>query len=132
MARQCIRVFWLYGMALLKELAPWPDPNFAIDESWAIVDPYGSEARQGQNLALRIRITNHSPRRETYRIKWNLPAGWKAVEADPEVAIPAHREGEARAVFTVAGAGLHVVTADMEFAGRQLREWTEALVRVRQ
>jgi hypothetical protein len=28
-------------------------------------------------------------------------------------------------------AGLHVVTADIDFAGRDLHEWTEALVRVR-
>ncbi len=126
-----MRTELLKRMALLKELAPWPDPNFAIDESWAVVDPYGSEARQGENLALRVRILNHAPRRETYRIKWNVPAGWKMVETDPEVAIPAHQEGAARAVFTVAGAGLHVVTADVEFADRQLREWTEALVRVR-
>jgi len=34
-------------------------------------------------------------------------------------------------VFTVQGEGLNVVTVDVEFAGRQLREWTEALVRVR-
>ena len=34
------------------------------------------------------------------------------------------------AVFTAEGIGLHVVTADVDFAGRQLREWTEALVRV--
>jgi glyoxylase-like metal-dependent hydrolase (beta-lactamase superfamily II) len=40
----------LKRMALLKQLAPWPDPNYAIDESWAAVDPYGSEAREGENV----------------------------------------------------------------------------------
>jgi glyoxylase-like metal-dependent hydrolase (beta-lactamase superfamily II) len=25
--------------AILKELAPWPDPDYAVDESWAAVDP---------------------------------------------------------------------------------------------
>jgi hypothetical protein len=54
------------------------------------------------------------------------------VEAAPEVTTPAHQEGEARAVFRVASSGLHVVTADIEFAGRKLREWTEVLVRVRE
>ena len=24
-------------MAILKDMAPWPDPNYAIDESWAAV-----------------------------------------------------------------------------------------------
>lgn len=121
----------LKRMAILKDMAPWPDPNYAIDESWAAVDPYGSEARDGQNVTLRLRILNHAPQRETYQVKWNVPAGWKMVEANPEIAIPASQEGTAAAVFTVKGAGLYVVTADIEFAGRQLREWTEAMVRVR-
>jgi glyoxylase-like metal-dependent hydrolase (beta-lactamase superfamily II) len=127
-----MRAELLRRTATLKELVPWPDPNYAIDESWAAVDPYGSEIRDGENVALRVRILNHAPSPETYRVKWNVPADWTVVEAAPEVAIPAGREGAARAVFTVKGAGLHVVTADVEFAGRQLREWTEALVRVRQ
>ena len=121
----------LKRIAILKQLAPWPDPNYAIDESWARVDPYGSEARDGENVTLRLRILNHAPQRETYHVKWNVPAGWKMVKADGEVAVPARKEGITRAVFTVEGEGLNVVTADVEFAGRQLREWTEALVRAR-
>ena len=127
-----MRAELLKRTVLLKELAPWPDPNFAIDESWAAVDPYGSEARQGDNLALRVRILNHTPRRETYHVKWNVPAGWNLVGGAPEVTIPAHQEGDARALFRVASPGLHVVAADVEFSGRKLREWTEALVRVRE
>ncbi len=121
----------LKRQALLKELAPWPDPNYAIDESWAFVDPYGSEARNGENVTLRVRILNHAPQREVYRVKWNLPEGWKTVRTNPEIAIPAHQEEAAQTVFTVRGDGLYVVTADVEFAGRQLPEWCEALVRVR-
>jgi hypothetical protein len=82
-------------------------------------------------VTLRLMILNHAPRVETYRVKWNVPASWKIAEADRQVAIPADKEGAARAVFTVKGTGLFVVTANIEFAGRQLREWTEALVRVR-
>jgi hypothetical protein len=55
----------LKRMAILKDLAPWPDPDYAIDESWAAVDPYGSEARGGENVTLRLRILNHAPRQET-------------------------------------------------------------------
>jgi hypothetical protein len=121
----------LKRVAILKELAPWPDPNYAIDESWAAVDPYGSETHDGEHVTLSLRILNHSSQREIYRVKWNMPEAWKMVEADREVAIPPFQEGATRAVFTVKGAGLYVITADIEFAGRQLREWTEALVRIR-
>jgi hypothetical protein len=41
------------------------------------------------------------------------------------------KEDSARAVFVPAGEGLRVITADIEFGGKQLREWTEGLVRVR-
>jgi glyoxylase-like metal-dependent hydrolase (beta-lactamase superfamily II) len=119
-------------MAILKELAPWPELNYAIDDSWAAVHPYGSEAPAGEPLRLELRILNHSPREETYRLSWNLPEGWRVVVADRSVSILPRKEGVARVVLMPAGSGLHVVTADIEFAGRRLREWSEALVRVKQ
>lgn len=118
-------------MAIIAEMAPWPDPNYAIDESWAAVHPYASTVKSGDSVTLRLCILNHSPRAETYRVKWNLPPGWTAAQADSQVTIPPRREGIARAVLSAPGApGLHVVTAGIEFAGRRLPEWTEALVRV--
>jgi glyoxylase-like metal-dependent hydrolase (beta-lactamase superfamily II) len=116
---------------ILTELAPWPDPNYEIDESWAAAYPYASEVRNGERVTLQVKILNHAPSPETYRLKWNIPPDWRLVEADSKVAIPAGAEGSARAAFIANGAGLHVVTADVAFADRQLREWAEALVRVR-
>lgn len=117
--------------AILAELAPWPHPNYAVDESWAAIHPYGSSARPGESITFRLRIWNHSPRAESYRVKWNVPSGWAIKRAAAQVSIPAHREGEAEAVITVGPrAALEVVTASVEFAGIRLTEWTEALVRV--
>jgi glyoxylase-like metal-dependent hydrolase (beta-lactamase superfamily II) len=104
-------------MEILKELAPWPDPNYGIDESWAAVVPYGSEVRAGENMNLQVRILNHAPQSEIYRVNWNVPADWRVVRADREVVIPARGEGAARAELTVQGEGLQVVTADVEFDG---------------
>lgn len=117
--------------AILTELAPWPDPNYAIDESWAAAYPYASEVRNGERVTLQVKISNHAPVPEVYRLKWNIPPDWRLVEGDNEVAISGRAEGAARAVFIANGVGLHVVTADIAFANRQLREWAEALVRVR-
>jgi len=117
-------------MAILQELAPWPDLNYAIDESWAAVAPYGSEVRSGERVPVQVRILNHSAKTETYRVKWNVPSGWRVVEADEKVTVGPRKEGSARAVFAAAGEGLRVITADIEFGGKQLREWTEGLVRV--
>ncbi|HEX8985551.1 MAG TPA: MBL fold metallo-hydrolase [Bryobacteraceae bacterium] len=120
----------LKRIGILNELAPWPDPNYAIDESWAAVRPYRSEVRKGETVPVRIHILNHSPRAETYRVHWNLPPGWRLAKGDQMVAIPARKEGSAGAVIEADSIGLHVVTADIEFADKQLREWAETLVRV--
>jgi len=117
-------------IGILRELAPWPDLNYAIDESWAAVRPYRTEVRKGEQVSVQIHILNHSPRAESYRLHWNLPPGWRLGKADRNVAIPAREEGVGRAVFEAESVGLHVVTADIEFADQQLREWAEALVRV--
>jgi glyoxylase-like metal-dependent hydrolase (beta-lactamase superfamily II) len=117
-------------LAILREMAPWPDLNYAIDENWAAVHPYGSTVRPGERVALEVRIFNHAPRRETYRLGWNMPTDWRLIEADKEVVIPARKEAAGRAVFTAGGPSLHIVTADVAFADKQLREWVEALVRV--
>lgn len=116
--------------ALLAELTPWPDANYAIDESWAAIRPYGSEARRGERVTLQVRIRNHTARPETYRLSWNTPPGLRLTEADKEISVPPGKEAAAKAAFIAAEPGLQVVTADIGFAGRQLREWTEALVRV--
>lgn len=116
---------------VLRELAPWPDPNYAVDESWARMYPYGSSVASGEKLTLELKILNHSPKTETYRVQWHAPPGLRLVESQARVTIQARSEGAVRAVFEAAGAGLHVVTADVGFGGRTLLEWTEAMVRVK-
>ena len=98
-----MRTELLKRMQILTALAPWPDPNYAIDESWAAIDPYG---------------TNHAPRAVTYRVTWNTPQGWQMLQADRGITIPARGEGAARARFVAEGEGQRLVTA-------------EAMVRVR-
>lgn len=115
---------------LIAELAPWPGPNYAVDESWAAIHPYAQQAREAAPVKLEFRIMNHSPRAETYTIEWNLPPGWQLVEADRSVRIPPGREAAARASFSPRGAGLHVVTANVAFSAGEFREWAEALVSV--
>ena len=128
--RERMRAELTKRIAILNEMSPWPEPNYAIDESWAAIHPYGSTVRAGERITLNVRIFNHAPLSETYRLGWNTPPGWRLIEADKNVKIAAHKEGTAQAVFTTGAAGLQVVTADVGFAGRELHEWIEALVRV--
>jgi glyoxylase-like metal-dependent hydrolase (beta-lactamase superfamily II) len=117
--------------AVLRELSPFPDINYMLDESWARVYPYGQTVRQGDVIALSVRITNHASTEMTYRVNWNPPAGWQLLRGKNEVTIPGREDGEADARFRANVAGLQVITVDLSFGSWQLREWTEALVRVR-
>ena len=117
--------------AALAELSPWPDINYMVDESWARVFPYGSDIGVGETVELELRITNHAPERMIYKAAWNLPAGLELIRADKEREIVPRGDGVLRARVRATVPGLHVVTADLSFTGRELRQWTEALVRVR-
>ncbi len=118
-------------MDLLQNLSPWPDWNYAVDESWARMTPYGSELKPGERLTVELHILNHSPRNETYRVQWHAPSGLRLVQSQGTADLKARQEGVLKAVFEARSPGLHLVTADVSFAGRTLPEWTEAMVRVR-
>ncbi|HYO81163.1 MAG TPA: MBL fold metallo-hydrolase [Bryobacteraceae bacterium] len=117
--------------AVLAELSPWRDINYMVDESWARVFPYGSEIRIGEMLDVELRITNHAPDRMIYRADWNVPAGLQLIRADRERQIASRQEGVLRARFRAVSRGLHVVTADLVFDGREWKQWAESLVRIR-
>jgi glyoxylase-like metal-dependent hydrolase (beta-lactamase superfamily II) len=115
---------------VLAELSPWPDINYMTDESWARIHPYGSEVRAGGTVELQLRILNHAPERLKYAVTWNAPEGWTLLESENSIALGGRQEGSARARFRTGGPSLQVVTAGISFAGRDLKQWTEALVRV--
>ncbi|HYI96383.1 MAG TPA: MBL fold metallo-hydrolase [Bryobacteraceae bacterium] len=117
--------------AALAQLSPWPDINYMVDESWARVFPYGSDIRSGKTVELELRITNHAPLQMNYRATWNVPAGLELIHADEALTIAPRKEGVLKARVRAAGSGLHVVTADLSFADHELKQWTEALIRVR-
>ena len=117
--------------AVASELVPWEDPNFGLDEQWARLYPYGVEARAGESLELWAVVFNHASEEKTFRVTPNAPEGWERPEAVELTVAPLSEQRAAFRVEVPAGAnGLHVVTADIEFSGRVLREWVEAMVEI--
>jgi glyoxylase-like metal-dependent hydrolase (beta-lactamase superfamily II) len=115
---------------ILRQMTPWPDINYMVDESWARMYPYGQTAKDSSTIRLALRITNHAPRAMTYRATWNVPQGWKMISGRQEATVAARRDGAIEAEFRVSGPGLHVITADVEFGSWRPPGWAEALVRV--
>jgi glyoxylase-like metal-dependent hydrolase (beta-lactamase superfamily II) len=119
-------------ITMVRELTPFPDPNYAVDESWARIYPYHVEAKAGERVRLEARIFNHAPREQEYRVRWNLPDGWKAHETTTSIKVPATTEGTVTIELqTLQSPGLQVITADIAFAEFDLHEWTEAMVRLK-
>jgi glyoxylase-like metal-dependent hydrolase (beta-lactamase superfamily II) len=114
--------------AILRQLSPWPEPNYAVDEGWARIYPYASEATAGQPVKLEVRITNHAAARMAYRIDWHLPGG---ASPSATATIAAHADGASTTTFRAPAPGLHVVTASISFAGHHLRDFVEAMVQVK-
>jgi glyoxylase-like metal-dependent hydrolase (beta-lactamase superfamily II) len=112
---------------LFADLFPWPEPNYGLDEQWARFHPYELEAAAGRPFEARIRVLNHSPRSETFRVTVRAARRTQTLRL-----APGQERSVAFSLTAPSGADpVAVVTADVAFAGWDLREWCEALVRVR-
>ncbi len=117
---------------LLAELLPFDDPNYGLDEGWAVLHPYWITVRPGDAAQLGLRITNHSAREQVFRAAVHAPEGFQAAGIEP-TRIAAHTDGVLKLTVQVPAdsrPGLHVVVADVGWEGAELREWTEAVLEV--
>jgi glyoxylase-like metal-dependent hydrolase (beta-lactamase superfamily II) len=121
-------------VALLRELVPWDDPNFALDEGWARFRPYAARSRPGGTVRGAVALMNHSPESQVFRVRLRLPLGWVPAQREPiAVSIPPRQEGRAHfsvAVPRNAAPGLHMLAADIDWGDWALRSWTEMMVEV--
>jgi glyoxylase-like metal-dependent hydrolase (beta-lactamase superfamily II) len=119
---------------LLRDLTPWDDPNFALDEGWATFRPYAVKTRPGGTLQGAVVIMNHSPDPQAFRVRLHLPPEWASPRMTPiPVHIPPRQEGVVHFTATVpdgATPGLHILTADIDWGKTELREWSEMMIEV--
>lgn len=119
-------------MPLLAELLPFDDPNYGLDEGWAVLHPYWRTLRSGESAKLALRITNHSSRERTFRAVVRAPAPLRVSSAG-SVRIPPHSEGALEVTVQAppdAAPGRCVLVADVASDEFELREWTEAVVEI--
>jgi hypothetical protein len=115
---------------ILRELFPWDDPNYGIDEQWAFFYPYGASLAPGSTREFEVRITNHSPVEREFEVTADAN-GLKILDRTSTITLPPRRTGAVK--FRVqAGdqAGNQLVTADIRSEGMEFRKWVEALVSV--
>jgi glyoxylase-like metal-dependent hydrolase (beta-lactamase superfamily II) len=119
--------------SMLKDLVPWDDPNYGIDEQWAWFYPYGVETRGGQRVKFKFQFYNHSPQARDFRFELNLPKGFRKVGGSLSVSLAGGAQAEVPFEVQVGGdvkPGNHIITADVFSKDIELREWSEAIVTV--
>ena len=104
----------------MRNLFPWPEADFGLDEQWIRLTPYEATARAGAPVQLHAVIRNHSAQEEKFVVAGNA------------VSVPGRSERLIPLRYTPpAGTrGLVVFAVDVEFAAVSLRQYAEAMIRI--
>jgi len=116
---------------ILRELFPWDDPNYGIDEQWAVFNPYGVTLQKNAKVELSVQIINHSPVKRTFEIAPKPHDGLELLDYEKAITLAPRQSGQLR-VTVQAGEkiGNTLVTADVKSEGMEFRDWIECLVTV--
>ena len=123
----------LERIELLKDLFPWDDINYGMDEQWVRVYPYGIKASAGQTVDFAVRIFNHSDVSKTFVLELNEPNGFSVEPNKASLVIEPRTEGERTFKMSVSKQvlpGVFLLTVNIKFDSWDLREWSEALIEI--
>lgn len=116
---------------MISGITPWDDLNYAIDEQWAHIYPYGQDSDGNGEVSAELRIWNHSREPRGYRA--TLQRNGETLARTETLSIGARETG--RIPFTVSAdslaSGINVITASIiRDDGTEALEFCEMLVRV--
>ncbi len=118
-------------IAMIQDFVATEDLNFAIDEQWAWMSPYGVEPLRGESVDLTVGIWNHSRQDHVFEIFLTSPFHGEVVQRD--LLVVARGRGTATvsiAVPTDGQSGVHVVHARIRARESDLESFAETLVKV--
>lgn len=114
---------------VLADLTILPDANYAVDEGWARFYPYSLKAAKSQTATIELRLENHTGERQTMRVKWNVPRGWRLEKSQSMADIAPRSQAALTATLRAIDPDeVAVLTADIQFAGYDFRAFTEAIL----
>jgi len=123
-------------LLLCRELFPWDDPNYGLDEQWIRFEPYSMELQRGSSGKIAIKVFNHSPKARVFKVRINVPDGLRVSPEAGEISVGPRQAGNLSCTVSAAGeepgdvACPGVLTADVLWEKNGLREWCEALVMI--
>jgi glyoxylase-like metal-dependent hydrolase (beta-lactamase superfamily II) len=118
--------------SILRELFPWDDPNYGIDERWATFYPYGNILKPGETREIEVRISNHSPIRRTFKITPRDHRGAKVLSGPQSTTLASRADGAIKVkIQAPKEKGVYVITADVDSKDMHFRDWVEAIIEVK-
>lgn len=120
-------------LELLRELFPWDDPNFGLDEGWARCYPYEVRVRHGQSAEIAVRLLNHSAQSRIFSIQFHPPIGWRVMRNKRSIRLRPREEGDLIIGMIPTAhvrTGTHILTADVMMDGFSFPRWVEGIIKV--
>ena len=116
---------------ILRDLFPWDDPNYGIDERWATFYPYGNRMKPGETREVEVRIVNHSPKQRIFKITPHGHKGAKVLSEPSSTKLKSRAEEAVKVKIQAPRVpGVYIITADIESEGMHFREWVETIIEV--
>lgn len=116
----------------MRALTVWDDPNYAIDEQWASLYPYGLEVKSGTIHEFNVILTNHSSKRRDYDVQFRLPPGAELMSVTKAIKVPAGALSGVRAMIKLPSKpGHYLLRADIKSDGIDVRDWIESTITVK-
>ena len=117
---------------ILRDLFPWDDPNYGIDERWATFYPYGNKMKPGEMREVEVRLINHSPTQRIFKITPHGRQGVKVLSKPDSTKLRSRAEGTVKVKIQAPRVpGVYIITADIESEGMHFREWVETIIEVK-
>ena len=116
----------------MRALTVWDDPNYAVDEQWASLYPYGLEVKSGTIHEFNVILTNHSSKRRDYDVQFRLPPGAELMSVTKAIKVPAGALSGVRAMIKLPSKpGHYLLRADIKSDGIDVRDWIESTITVK-
>jgi len=118
---------------ILKELFPYDDINYGIDEQWAQVYPYWQTGKRGGSIELSVRIFNHSATDKTFTLEPDKSEGFTFEPVKSTVVIQPHSESQAIFIVKISKrvpTGISLLTFNVKTGEWDLHKWAEMMVKI--
>ena len=118
---------------LFKDLFPWEDINYGVDEQWAKVYPYGQKTNPGESIELSVKVSNHTGTKKTFIVQ---PHSNNVLDVEPgkaSISITSGGEGEISFKINVsekAVPGVSAISFDIGYDEWNFVEWCEAIIEI--